>query len=595
MANIIKRKEKDIISTLFFRLLPVQVAILAMGSINTIVDGAVAGRFIDSVSVGVIGLYYPMINVLSGIGSILLGGTSVLMGKYMGRGDMEKARGLFSLNITLTCVIGGILAVGSFIFAGQIADILGASPELKPELVTYARGFSLSIIPALLSLQIGYFLQLERQSKRNYIGVVIMIISNIIADILLVAVFKLGIFGLAISTSACSILYAAILASYYFRSDAQLKYNSKIIDWSLTWQVIKIGFPGALLVICLALRGGLLNRLLLTYGGTDGLSAMASYNMISGLFLAYCLGAGIAVRTLISVFIGEEDKYSIKHLMKIVFTRGLIITVIIAALVIGLSGFFASIFFPDTTSNVFSMTKSLITVNGFCIPMILVCSVFTNYLQAMEHNIYVNFLSVFDGFFSMITPSYILAPIFGVMGIWFSIPIGIILTMLLTPLYCIFVWRRLPKNIDEWLFFKPDFGVTKENAMDIRLTTVEEVVRVSQEVQKFCLAHGIDEKTAYNSALCLEEMAGNVVMHGFTKDNKDHTVDIHVIHKNDKILLRIKDDCVPFNPEERAKQVNPDDPFKGIGIRMVLKIAEEVNYNSLLGLNVLTIILNGRK
>ena len=52
---------------------------------------------------------------------------------------------------------------------------------------------------------------------------------------------------------------------------------------------------------------------------------------------------------------------------------------------------------------------------------------------------------------------------------------------------------------------------------------------------------------------------------------------------------------MPFNPEERAKQVNPDDPFKGIGIRMVLKIAEEVNYNSLLGLNVLTIILSEKK
>ena len=32
------------ISRLFFRLLPVQVALVAMGSINAIVDGVVAGR-----------------------------------------------------------------------------------------------------------------------------------------------------------------------------------------------------------------------------------------------------------------------------------------------------------------------------------------------------------------------------------------------------------------------------------------------------------------------------------------------------------------------------------------------------------------------
>ena len=37
--------------------------------------------------------------------------------------------------------------------------------------------------------------------------------------------------------------------------------------------------------------------------------------------------------------------------------------------------------------------------------------------------------------------------------------------------------------------------------------------------------------------------------------------------------------------------MSPEDPMKGMGIRMVMKIAEDVNYNNLLGLNVLTITL----
>ena len=101
----------------------------------------------------------------------------------------------------------------------------------------------------------------------------------------------------------------------------------------------------------------------------------------------------------------------------------------------------------------------------------------------------------------------------------------------------------------------------------------------------------MDRTTAYHAALCLEEMAVNVITHGFNKDNKDHQVDVHVMYKGDKVLLRIKDDCIPFNPEERASQVSPEDPMKGMGIRMVMKIAEDVNYNNLLGLNVLTITL----
>ena len=587
-----RSNKKDIISSLFFKLLPVQVAILAMGSINSIIDGAIAGRYIDSVTVGVIGLYYPMVQVCSGVASILLGGTSVLMGKHMGRGDMEKTRGVFSLNLALTIIIGGFLSVASFIFAAPLADLLGASPDLKDKLILYIRGFAIGILPFLLATQVGYFLEIERQSKRNYVGVGVMIVANILADIVLVAVFNMGILGLAIATSACNILYCLILLSYYFKPGAQLKFSRKAIDWKSTWPVIKIGFPGALLVLCLAIRGGVLNRLLLQYGGTDGLSAMASFNMIGGLFMAYCIGGGIVVRTLTSIFIGEEDKYSIKHLIKVVFSKGLAVTAVIAAIIIVFSGLFASIFFPDTTTNVFALTKSLIIVYGLCIPLILVCCVFTNYMQAMEHNLYVNFLSTFDGFFAMIIPAMILAPLMGIKGIWLAIPIGIILTMLATPVYCMIWWKRKPRNMDEWMFFKPDFGVAKEDAINVRLTSVEDVVNVSEQVEEFCVDHGLDHKTAYHAALCLEEMAVNVVTHGFEKDDKDHQIDLHVMYKDDKVLLRIKDDCVPFNPQERADQVSPDDPIKGIGIRMVMKIAEDVSYNNLLGLNVLTITLN---
>ena len=86
-------------------------------------------------------------------------------------------------------------------------------------------------------------------------------------------------------------------------------------------------------------------------------------------------------------------------------------------------------------------------------------------------------------------------------------------------------------------------------------------------------------------------MAGNVVEHGFHKDNKEHSVNAHVVYKNDNILLRIKDDCIPFDPKERASLTNSDDPLKNIGIRIVLKLADEVTYHNLLGLNVLSIKL----
>ena len=91
------------------------------------------------------------------------------------------------------------------------------------------------------------------------------------------------------------------------------------------------------------------------------------------------------------------------------------------------------------------------------------------------------------------------------------------------------------------------------------------------------------------AALFLEEMAGNVAEHGFMKDTKQHTIDIRIAHKDGQVILRIRDDCVPFDPGERQKISSPDDPVKNIGIRMVYQMAKKVEYQSILGLNVLTI------
>ena len=129
----------------------------------------------------------------------------------------------------------------------------------------------------------------------------------------------------------------------------------------------------------------------------------------------------------------------------------------------------------------------------------------------------------------------------------------------------------------------------RKTIMDITVKTMEEVVTIAHTVQGFCRERGIDERRALLSGLALEEMAGNVVAHGFVKDNKRHTVDVRVVHKGKDVILRLKDDCVPFDPGGRKTLTDSADPTENIGIRMVFRLAKDVQYQSILGLNVLTI------
>ena len=587
-------KDYKMLEKLFFKLLPVQIFIVAMGAVNSIVDGAIAGRFLDAATVGVVGLFYPMVNLVNAVASVLLGGSAVLCGRFMGSGETDKTQGVFSLNITCSFIVGGVVSLACLIFPGALSQVLGATPELKQLLMNYITGMAIGIIPMVLAQQISSFLQLERKTGLGYAGIAGMIISNITLDILLVAVFNLGVWGLALATSISNWIYLLILSSHYIFGKPQLKYNIKSIFWSILPELVKIGFPGALLVLCLGIRGVVLNIIVLKYGGGDALSALASTNMLNGLFMAYCLGNGAVVRMLGSVFIGEQDRDSIKNLITIVSTKGLLMACAVGGVIALFSAPLAQVFFPDKGSTVYSMAHTLFIIYAACIPLIHICQICTNYLQAAGHNMYINFLSVFDGFISMISLSLLLAPFFGISGVWAAIPIGIILTVLTTPAYDLVFWKRIPKNTDEWLFITEDFGVADSDRLDIEVTGIEQVTDTANKVQEFCNEHGVGKKAAYFASLSVEEMAGNVVMHGFHGDNKKHYLDIKVIYKNGDISIRLKDDCIPFDPKEREKMVSEEDPFKNIGIRMIMKIADEVTYQNMLGLNVLTILIKNK-
>jgi len=532
------------------------------------------------------------VQTLSAISNVLIGGSSVLSGKSIGRGDTEKTSCIFSLNLTVTTITGVVITVFCFLFPGALADILGSNDSLKHSLILYILGYAVGILPYLLSQQLALFLQLEGQSILSYAGIIVMILSNVGLDILLVSHHGMGVLGLALATSISNLIYLLVLIPYFISKRASLRYTCSAKMWEDLIPLIKIGFPGALLVFCIAVRYLVINRLLLSTAGTDGISAMGAFNMVAGLYIAFCLGNGSVVRMLVSVFIGEEDRESIKKVIKIVFTKSMVLIIAISAVLFFLAPSFSAIFFPDTASNVYHLTYQIFAVYTFCLPFILICQIFTNYLQSMGHNSFVNFQSVFDGFFSVTVPALLLAPVMGVMGVWISNLIGVIIVIMVVPVYCIIWWKRLPSSIDEWMFFKPDFGIPEEDSLSFTFHNEEEISDAAEVIQEFAINHYFSKKISCYSALCLEEMAGNVIEHGFNDGRSDHSLIARVIISPEKVLLRIKDDCRPFNPKDFAVMASPEKPYDNIGIKMVFGISDDVNYQNMLGLNVLSVTLN---
>jgi serine/threonine-protein kinase RsbW len=124
---------------------------------------------------------------------------------------------------------------------------------------------------------------------------------------------------------------------------------------------------------------------------------------------------------------------------------------------------------------------------------------------------------------------------------------------------------------------------------------VEELPVMAAKVEELAEKWELPVPLTMNLNLVLEEAVSNVIFYGFN-DKEKHEIDI-TFTLDDKILsIEIKDDGIPFDPTLR-KQPDIDlpaeeRPIGGLGIFLISKIMDTVNYKRVNNQNILTLLKN---
>lgn len=331
--------------------------------------------------------------------------------------------------------------------------------------------------------------------------------------------------------------------------------------------------------------------LTMSFVGSVGISAFAAANSFLGLFWALPSGMLAVSRMLISVSVGEEDRESLQNVMRIMFFRYLPLMSAISLGLIAAAVPMTRLYYQDVNDPVFMMTVWGFRILPLSMPLSIILMHFVCYAQVSDKKLLMHLLPLVDGVLGAAIPTAIMIPFMGMNAVYWANVINGIATTVIVLGYAWVCNRRFPKNMAELLVIPPKFGVRGEDRLDITVRSMEEVINVSRRVQNFCAEKGVDSRRSYYASLMVEEMAGNIVTHGFEKDRKRHSVDLRIAYKDENLILRIKDDCIPFDPSERRKIVDPEDITKNIGIRMVFSLAKDIQYQNILGMNALTILL----
>ena len=582
--------DSRMVTELLFRLLPVQILLAAVGTVNGIVSGLFAGNFVGEAAMSAIALYSPIRLLMYALIALLFGGSTILCGKYLGRNQMEKVQDLFSLDIFLAAAAGAVFClIMIFISCFHLSAFMIRDDEVRLLFNQYLLGQAIGVLPFFLGKQLSAFLSMGNEINLTTAASLIMIAVNALLNFLFVMILHWGVFGVALAYSLGNWAFFAVQAQYFLRKKSSLHFTFRRVSWRESGQVIKIGLPGAASAIYQSVLGIILNGLITVYVGSAGLSAYAASDSILCFFWSIPAGMLAVSRMLLSISIGEEDRQTLTDVMRNMFRFFVPLMCAVSLVIILLAELFTRQFYRDPSAPVYMMTVRAFQILPLCMPLSVICMHFVCYGQVSDKQVLVHILSVLDGLVCVAAFTALLIPGLGMNGVYIANVLNGVVTLLTVFLYSILKNRRIPRNMEELMVIPDSFGVAENDRMDLTVRSMDEVMYISEKVQNFCLEKGLDRRRSALAGLAMEEMAGNVVSHGFTKDKKKHSVDIRIVYKNSGLLFRIRDDCRPFDPGERKKLTDPSDPASNIGIRLVYQTVEDVEYQFILGLNVLTI------
>lgn len=571
------------------RMLTAQILSALTVSLCLLIDNAVIGKFLGVDAVAAYGLSNPILLIIGGLGSVLSAGVQVSCSKSLGKGDLEEINKGFSSSVGVAgafslAFLAIVLALNSV-----LPTMLGAGREgaLYSNTRAYLIGFTLGAPGCMGSLILVPFLQMAGKSGLLIAAVLGMTVTDVVCDILAVTVFNAGMFGIGLASSISYYVAMVIGFGYFFSKNSRFKFSFFRISLAKVGEFFKSGVPAIFNMAAPVILVFFLNKVLLSI---EGSAAVAAFTIITTLGNAgNCISTGVngVSLTLSGILYEEEDKTGMAGLFTYLYGMSLILGAAIGTLMAVFSPHLIAFFMPQEGA---ARDMAVLGLRLFSLGFIPSCinnnlkGLYLGTGRVLETEIY----ALSEGGILPLLAGIVMSSAAGIRGVWFYYVLGEILALLGAFVFVrIKSGARLPSAAD-FLLLRKDFGVEDSDLLERDIRTIEEVVSVSEEAEKFCLAHGNDSRTAHHVELCIEEVASNVIEHGFGKiKNVENHLSVRLMYKGSKWVLRFRDDCYAFDP---LKYI-PRQPEVS-GIRLLLSISDKAKYTYSLNMNNFMLEIN---
>lgn len=380
--------EGPILAPLIRFTIPIILALLLQsmyGAVDLMIVGQFAG---DAGSVSAVSTGSTMMNLPMMIVFGLTMGATVLIGRRIGEENFDDAGRIVGTSVALFGAIALVITALMLALCHPFAKLMKVPAEAYDYTIQYvmicACGTIFIVAYNVLS---GIFRGLGN-STLPLIFVAIACVVNIIGDLLLVAVFKMGAAGAAIATVLAQAVSVALSLVIIRRIHLPFRFRTAYIRFNgfHIGQIFKLGTPIALQDVLTSLSFLVVNAVI----NNMGVVTSAGYGVaqkVTGFILLIPSAFGSAMSAFVAQNIGAGQPKRARRAL--LYGMG-------SALSVGVFMFLLSFFFGDLLSIVFTKEAAVVAASaeylkGFSFDCLMVCLLFcfTGYFNGCGKTMFV--------------------------------------------------------------------------------------------------------------------------------------------------------------------------------------------------------------
>ena len=311
------------------------------------VDTIIVGRFVGTGALAAVGTTGPLVNMINGFFIGLGSGATVILSQFFGAGNRQGVKDALHTGIALSVLLGLVITVLGCGLAPWLLGKMKTPAECLPMASLYIRIYFSGAVASMVYNMGAGILRAMGDSRRPMLYLVAACLVNIVMDILLVVVLKLGVAGAAIATVLSQVVSALLLLWELLRlPETPLCLRELRLKGELLRRILYIGVPAGLQFVTFDLS----NLLIQSGINSFGAAAMAAWTafgktdslvwMISGAF-------GVAITTFVGQNFGAQKYGRVRQSVRICMCMSVTATGLLSALLYFFRAAILGIYTPD--------------------------------------------------------------------------------------------------------------------------------------------------------------------------------------------------------------------------------------------------------